>query len=215
MILAIVLVLGASVLVYYIIYKMWSSGVKTVGRKILDVVKPIYKFIFRVFPITIVVITVMSIVLTVLSVISVVKGNDEKNDKDENKVVIEEIDDKENVSFFDKFIDRALNRTENFTNGLLEKIESFNRLIGVDENGESSETSEFGIKYMLVVAYGIILLVLIPFIIILLIIVIAFVMMLELLAATFIIDTVILIIRLVFAENAVEKVKYWWEWARA
>ena len=205
--------LCVTLLIYYFIYKKWSNAVKIVGRSILDVVKPLYKFLFRVFPITVVLVTVMSIVLTVALVVSAVQGSSENNDNGENVESVEEIK-YDDMSFVEKFVYRAGNRTVGFIDELGKKLDSFNKFIGIDEKEQDEETTEFGIKYILLVAYGMSILILWPFILILLIIVITFVLILELLVGMFVMDIVILIIRLVLADNSMEKIKYWWQWAK-
>ena len=198
-----------AIVFYFILYKLWSSAVKSVGRKILFVVKPVYKFLLKTFSITVVVSTILTIIFTGVAVVGMVKGSDEEKTSEESIEQVEEAEPDVDNSFLESFVNRAAKRSDKFTYFLTEKVEKYNKSIGFDEDGEYKGSTGF------LIAYVILLFILMPFIFELLVIVVMIVVMLELLAVTFAIDTVILIIRLVFADNAIEKVKSWWEAAKA
>lgn len=196
-----------SLLLYYILFKIWSSGVKAVGRGIIFVIKPVYKFLFKVFSLTIVIATVLIVLLTVGLAINMVTGTNDNGEKNEIVESVEETEQEQDRNFLERFGDRAIKRVDKFGNYLMSKTAAINKKMGLNENGEF-EGSGF-----VLILYTFSLLILLPFILALLIIALLFVSMMELLAITLLLDMVILVIRLFKSRCIVETVKEWWEWA--
>ena len=218
-----IIVILLSLSLYCFLFKIWKSGVKAVGRGIIFITKPTYKFLVRILPLTMVIATVISILLAVGVAISMVKGNGEdssKKEKTENEEVIEDLaedtekdveeeNDKqeEEKKFYEKFGDRALKRMDKFSNFLMRKIASLNKAIGMDEDGEYTGSSGF------LIAYAFFLLILLPFMFVFLVIAFMWVLFVELFVITLIIDAIILGIRLYMSHDVKGQIRDWWEWA--
>ena len=153
MIFAICVVICVTLLIYYFIYKKWSDAVKIVGKSILKIVKPLYKFLFKVFPISVVLISIATLVLAVALMVTAIQRSVENKDNTENAESVEDVK-YDDISFVEKFFDRAENRAVNFLDGLARMGNSFNKFIGIEE-GKDNETPEFGIEYIITESHGI------------------------------------------------------------
>lgn len=211
----------------FVAFKLWVFLVREIGSKIISVLKPIYKFLLKIIPVTSRLIVIFIAMILVIFVASLVKGSD--SEEKENKVVEEvqnetmegeeennqqnesvekaerEVKEKQEKNFGEKFVDRALRRGEKFTNFLLNAIEANNERLGIGED------DEFKGSTFALLLYTFILFVLLPFILVLVVVLYLIIVMLELFAILLAIDIVILIIRLIRCDNVGETIKYWWQ----
>lgn len=212
----------------FLAFKLWVVLVKKIGSGLTSVMKPVYRFLLKVLPVTTRLIAIFVVVMVIIFVVSLVKGSDERKNND---TVVEEVTgdlvegeektknqidasvegaelevkEKQEMNFGEKFIDRALRRGENFTSFLMNAIEANNERLGIGEEGGFKGST------IALFIYTFILFVLLPFMLALVVVLYLIIVMLEPFAILLAIDIVILIVRFVKCDSIIETIKQWWE----
>ena len=186
------------------IIKFWIFGVKVVGTFIIEMFKPVYKFMLRLCPVTVVMCSLIFVIIVFGMITSAINGND---DKTEETIAVDETDE-EAAKFVEDFLGRAEGRMMGFANFIMKNTDMIYKVLGANENGEMDGPVA---KVVIVVALVYIFL---PFVILLLILIFIILALLEFFVITLVIDLIIFIIRcIVYRSDIWEKVSDWWDWA--
>lgn len=193
------------ILAFILMVKIWIAGVKFVGRTLKTWFKPVYKFLLKLCPVTVIICTLFLAIIIFSMVTSAISGS--ADNKEQNEVVEEKTEDEH--SFNTAFMSRAERRMQGFANILIDNKESIYKLMGANEKGEFGELS---VKSVLAIF---LIFILLPFIVLLLIVILSILGLLEVFIITLLIDSVIFGIRCIRHKREIRDIiTDWWLWAR-
>lgn len=192
------------IIAFIAIIKFWIFGVKLVGSFLKEMFKPVYKFLLKLCPVTVVMCSLIFVLIVFGMITSAING---EGDKKEETVSVEETDDSAS-KFVEDFLERAEGRMMGFANFITDNTDTIYKMLGANENGEIDGSM---VKILIVM---ILIYVFLPFVILLLILILIILALLEFFAITLAIDLIIFIIRcIVYRSGIWEKISDWWDWA--